>query len=175
VRDTIARQSDVDKDSIKYDVEPGNAKYRNGTITFAAKKGKSIDLYALHTNLLMTRLGKGTRSAVNYLDITAEGEVVQHNKDMRLKVSGTHQQFTLGEDPKAKAKEGTKTPFQRLREVLATGDKVVSVTGRVQGWAGTWPATLKEIEQKRLKDNELAPEKRTPTLLMVMDFEIAKK
>ena len=44
MRDTIARQSDVDKSSIKYEIEPGTGKYRIGTITFAAMKGKSIDL-----------------------------------------------------------------------------------------------------------------------------------
>ena len=45
MRDTIARQFDVDARSIKYDMEPGSGSYRLGTITFAAKKGKSIDLH----------------------------------------------------------------------------------------------------------------------------------
>jgi len=41
VRDTIARQSDVDKDSIKVrTLNLAPKSYRIGVITFAAKKGK---------------------------------------------------------------------------------------------------------------------------------------
>jgi hypothetical protein len=98
VRDTIARQSDVDAKSIKYEIEPGTGRYRNGTIAFAAKEGQSIDLQKLQDSLRVTRLGKGTRSGVNFFQITAEGEVVAREKETLLKVSGTQQQFTLGDD-----------------------------------------------------------------------------
>ena len=47
VRDTIKRQSDVDAASLKYEVEPGTGRYRNGTITFVAQKGKSNNLQKL--------------------------------------------------------------------------------------------------------------------------------
>src|SRR5262245_51534420 len=148
VRDTIARQSDVDAGSIKYEMEPGTGRYRNGTITFSAKKGKSVDLDKLHESLRATRLGGRTRSGVNYFEITAEGEVAVVGKEALLKVSGTGQQFALGEDPKAKPKAGTKTPYQRLRDALAKGEKVTSVTGRVDGWSGVWPTVLSELAKK---------------------------
>ena len=168
MRDTIARQSDVDKDSIKYQVEPGEGRYRHGTITFAAKKGESIDLVKLQKSLKATRLGKGTRSGVNYLNITAEGEAALVRKDLVLKVSGTNQEFKLVDDPKAKLKEGTSTPYQRLRAALAKGAKTANVTGRVQAWNGVWPKVLRELE----KDNENAAPR--PWLLVVTDFETVK-
>src|SRR5262249_19246146 len=101
---------------MKYEVEPGTGKYRLGTITFAAKKGKSIDLPSIQKGLRATRLGDKTNSAVNYLDITAEGEVVVGDKETLLKVNGAGPQFLLGADPKANPKEGEKTPYQRLTE-----------------------------------------------------------
>jgi hypothetical protein len=167
VRDTIARQFDVDKGSIKFVVDPGTGRYRNGTITFSAKKGKSVDLEKLQDSLRTTRLGKRTRSGVNYLEITAEGEVVAQAKEVLLKVKGTGQQFTLSADPKAKPKEGTKTPYQRLKEALAKGEKIGSVTGRVEGWNGVWPMVLKEKADK--------PAAKKPTLLVVTDFLTVKK
>jgi len=169
VRDTIARQSDVDKNSIKYDVEPGTARYRHGTVTFAATKGKSIDLEKLQKDLKATRLGKGTRSGVNYLEITAEGDVAVNNKDIVLKVSGTTQEFKLIDDPKAKPKEGTSTPYQRLRAALDKGAKIANVTGRVPAWNGVWPKVLAELEKE---NNARAP---MPRLLIVTEFETVSK
>jgi hypothetical protein len=177
VRDTIARRSDVDKSSMKYEMEPGSGSYRNGTITFAAKKGKSLDLAAIHADLKATRLGSKTRSAVNYLEVTASGDVTVVGKETLLKVAGTEQQFSLGDDPKAKPKEGAKTPFQRLTEARAKGEKVVSVTGRVHGWSGRWPAVLKALPGKPAADAEKSGEaaaRKTP-LLIVTDFQTAKK
>ena len=171
MRDTIARRSDVDKNSVKYEVEPGTGKYRNGTITFSALKGESIDLQKLGENIKETRLGKGTRSGVNYLEITAEGEVIAADKDALLTVSGTAQQFTLGDDPKVKPEEGVKTPYQRLREALAKGEKIASVTGRVQGWSGVWPKVLRELTKGPDKDMD----RKKPTLLFVTDFQTVKK
>jgi hypothetical protein len=174
VRDTIARQSDVDKSSMKYEVEPGSGSYRIGTITFFAKKGMSIDLEKIHESIKGTRLGKGTRSKVNYLEITAEGEVVAADKDALLSVSGTAQQFTLGDDPKAKPEEGVKTPYQRLREALAKGEKIESVTGRVQGWSGVWPEVLRQLATEPAKDKDKSGRQK-PTLLFVTDFQTVKK
>ncbi len=170
MRDTIARQSDVDKSSMKYEVEPGTGKYRHGTITFAAKKGKSIDLRKIQEDLRATRLGKSTGSGVNYLDITAEGEVAVGDKETLLKVSGAEQQFLLGDDPKVKPKEGEKTAYQRLTDALAKGKKIASVTARVQGWSGRWPAVLGELAKETEKKSA-----KKPSLLIVKDFEIAEK
>jgi len=169
VRDTIARQSDVDKNSIKYDVEPGTGDYRHGTIAFAAAKGKSIDLEKLQKSLKATRLGKGTRSSVLYLEVTAEGDVAVNNKDIVLKVSGTTQEFKLVDDPKAKPKEGTSTPYQRLRAALDKGAKIAHVTGRVQAWNGVWPKVLQELE----RENEAKVP--MPPLLIVTDFATVSK
>ena len=153
---------------MKYEVEPGTGRYRNGTITFVARKGASINLEKILQSLKATRLFKGTRSGVNFLDITAEGEVVVGDKEILLKVSGTAEQLRLGEDPKAKRQEGVTTPFQRLQQRLAKGEKLVRVTGRVQGWNGRWPDVLRELAGK-----EKAAD-RKPVLLMVTDFQTAK-
>jgi hypothetical protein len=170
-RDAAARQSDVDAESVKLIAEEGaRGKYQPGKVTFSAKQGKSIDLDRLRADLQATRLGKGTRSRVTYLEITATGQVVAAGKELKLDVAGTAQQFELGEDPNDKPKEGEKTALQRLREAVTGGKKVVSVTGRVQGWSGAWPAVLKE-----LADQEKEPGKRKPALLFVTDFELAGK
>jgi hypothetical protein len=157
-------------------VEPGTGRYRIGVITFSAQKGKSVDLAKIQTALQNTRLGRGTKSGVNYFDITAKGEVVVGEKETLLKVSGATQEFALGEDPKAKPKEGAKTPFQRLREALANGEKVASVTGRVDGWNGRWPEVLKKLSEEAGKDSEKSEK---PTAgrprLFVTDFETVKK
>jgi hypothetical protein len=175
VRDTIARQSDVDASSIKYEVEPGKKRYAIGTITFAAKKGKSLDLQKLQESIRATRLGGDTNSEVKFLEITAEGEVVGNDKETLLSVSGTKQQFRLGEDPQAKPKDGDKTPYQRLQQALAKGQKVASVTSRVQGWSGRWPVVLRELAAESAKDarqsDKAVPKK--PTLLLVTAFETA--
>jgi hypothetical protein len=168
VRDTIARQSDVDKSSMKYEVEPGTGKYRHGTITFAAMKGKSIDLQKIHEALRATRLGGKTNSGVNYLDIMAEGEVLAGDKETRLKVSGGDVQFLLGDDPKAKPKEGEKTPYQRLTDAVGKGKKIASVTGRLQAWSGRWPVVLEELAKEAEKKSD-----KKPTVLIVKDFEIS--
>jgi hypothetical protein len=60
------------------------------------------------------------------------------------------------------------TPFQRLQQRLAKGEKLVSVTGRVQGWSGRWPDVLRELAGK-----EKAADKK-PALLMVTDFQTVK-
>jgi hypothetical protein len=118
----------------------------------------------------------GTGSGVNYLEITAEGEVVIGDKETLLKVSGAEQQFLLGDDAKAKPKEGEKTPYQRLVEALANGKKIASVTGRVQGWSGRWPVVLRELAKETEKDAKEADKaaSKKPTLLVVKDFELAK-
>jgi hypothetical protein len=170
-RGATARQSDVDGESVKLVVEGDSGSYRPGKITFSAKNGKSISLDKLRANLQETRLGKRTSSRVTYLEITATGKVVEADKELRLEVGGTTQQFLLGEDPKVKLGEGEKTALHRLREAVAKGKKVISVTGRVQGWSGVFPTVLKELAAEQGKE----PSKRKPPLLSVTDFEVAKE
>jgi hypothetical protein len=175
VRDTIARQSDVDASSVKLDIEPGTGKYRNGTITFAAKAGKSVDLQTLLESLKKTRLGAGTRSGVNFLQITAEGDLVIAGNQMRLKVSGTNQEYSLGADPKAKVEEGAKPAYERLQEAVSKGQKIASVTGRIEGWNGKWPEVLPKLLEPPDKEKPDQASAKKPALLMVTDFQTVKK
>ena len=135
--DAIARQYDVDADLTKLhwpkDQKGG---YQLGTIEFAAKKGKSIDLDKIHESITTTRLSGGTNMRMDYLEITAKGEVIERDKELVLKLSGTGQELKLSEE--ATAKDG----LQRLREAVARGDKVSTVTGRVPGWTGRFPDVL---------------------------------
>jgi hypothetical protein len=159
--DAIARQYDVDADSIKL-TRPKDQKgdYQIGTIEFAAKKGKSLDVDKIDESIAATRLSGGTNMRMDYLEITAKGKVIERDKELVLKVSGTGQEFSLGEEPTAKG------GLERLREALARGEKVSSVRGRVQGWTGRFPVVLKAWAK--------APDTQMRTLTVV-DFEIEKK
>jgi hypothetical protein len=161
-RDAIARQYDVEKNSVTLVPEPVKGNYCPGTITFHAKKGKSIDLEKLRESIAATRLSGGTKMSVDWLDITARGEVIVRGEEVLLKVSGSGQELVLGENPEAK------TVLQRLREALARGTKITSVRGRVQGWTGRFPDVL-----RALAPDAAGGQKRT--LLLVTDFEIARR
>ena len=124
-RDAITRLDDVDKDSLKLDTQAG-------TITFQPKKGRSLD----PDRILQAIKATSFHSRLNYLEITVVGEIVGGERQTRLKVTGTTQEFLLGDDPSTPPKEGEITPFQRLRQALASRRRVVSVTGRVYGWGG---------------------------------------
>jgi hypothetical protein len=151
---------DVDKDSVKLDAD-------KGVLTFQAKKGKSLD-----PNKLLDAIKKTTfHSTLSYLEVKADGEVVIGEKETLLKVNGGTQQFVLGPDPDKKPKEGETTPFQRLKEAASKGEKVVSVTGRVQGWGGDFRRGKKAQDAKKA-----APaEQKGPRLLIVTEYEIAKR
>jgi hypothetical protein len=160
-RDAIARQYDVDADSTKLTPFEGQkGSYQLGTIEFSAKKGKSIDLDKLAESIAATRLSGGTHMSVDYLEITATGTVSERNRELVLKVSGTGQELALSEEPTAKG------ALQRLREAVARGDKVSTVTGRVPGWNGRFPVVLAAwVKARDTQKQQLA----------VMDFEVEKK
>jgi hypothetical protein len=160
--DAIARQYDVDKNRVILACETDKGGYRPGTITFFPKKGKTIDLRKIEESLRATRLSGGTGMSMDYLEITARGVVVVDAKTLLLKVSGTAQQFVLREA----TKDGTNTPWQRLRQTLASGAKIVSVTGRVEGWSGGFPLVLRALKQQPVE---------APVVLVVTDFETSKK
>src|SRR5262245_57252602 len=153
-RDAIARQYDVDKNSVTMTCDNTEKKgYRPGTITFQAKKGRSIDIEKLRESIAATRLSGGTNMKMDWLEITATGEITGR-AELVLKVSGSGQEFVL--------REGEKDGLGRLREALGGGAKIASVTGRIQGWNGRFPDVLKAVAgQKR-------------PVLQVMDFEISK-
>src|SRR6516162_10215346 len=121
-RDAIARQYDVDKNSITLTCEPGKADYRPGLITFYAKKGKSLDLDKIRASIAATRLSGGTSMRMDYLEITARGDLVAKGNAEYLMVSGTRQMFWLKEAP------GNPQLWQQLRDAVAQGKKVSSVT-----------------------------------------------
>ena len=152
-RDATARLYDVDADSVKLEKKPG-------IITFRAKKGRLINLDKLHESIWATRLSGSTGMALTWLDVTAVGEVVIKKDRTILKVAGSDDYFVLKEDPKAKT--GDKTAFARLREAVERGQKLESVTGRVEGWHGHFPKFLKALPEK-------------PRVILVKDFELAKK
>jgi hypothetical protein len=162
-RDAISRQYDVDKNRMTLTCDEGKGGYRPGIITFFPKTGKSLDLRKMEESIRATRLSGGTAMSVSYLEITATGEVVVDGLTTFFKVTGTTQQFVLKE---AGTKEDAKGSLQRLREALAAGDKVVSVTGRVEGWTGQFPAVLRALAQKPAD---------APEVLVVTDFETSKK
>ena len=152
-RDATARQYDVDADAVRLDIPTGE-------ITFRAKKGRLVNLDKLHESIWATRLSGNTGMSLNWLDVTAVGEVVVEKDRTILKVTGSDDYFILKEDPKAKT--GDKTAFARLREAVERGQKLESVTGRVEGWSGHFPVFLKALPKK-------------PRVLLVKDFEPVKK
>jgi hypothetical protein len=159
--DAIARQYDVNANSTKLTrAKDQKGGYQLGTIEFAAKKGKSIDLDKIHASITATRLSGGTNMRMDYLQITAKGEVIERDKALVLKVSGTGQEFVLSEEPTAKGS------LERLRKAVARRDKVSTVTGRVPGWNGRFPDVLAAWAK--------AP-KAQKWKLAVMDFEVEKK
>ena len=97
---------------------------------------------------------------MDYLEITAKGAVIERDKELVLKVSGTGQEFVLNEAPAAKG------GLQRLRDAVARGDKVFTVTGRLSGWNGRFPEAL--AAWAKTSDSE----KRK---LAVVDFELERK
>lgn len=159
-RDAIARQYDVDADSIILQPIEPKVSYQRGTIEFAPKKGRSIDLDKISESIAATRLSGKTDMSMDYLEITAKGEVIQRDKELVCKVSGTGQELVLSEEPTAKGS------LQRLREAVARGDKVSTVTGRVPGWNGRFPVVLAAWA----KASDTQKHK-----LMVVDFKVEKK
>ena len=159
--DAIARQYDVDASSIKL-IRPQDQKgdFQLGTIEFAAKKGKSLDLDKIAESITATRLSGGTGMRMDYLEITAKGEVIERDKELVLKVSGTGQELSLSEEPTAT------NGLRRLREAVARRDKVSTVTGRVPGWSGRFPDVLRAWAK--------APDTQKRKLAVV-DFKIEKK
>ena len=145
-RDATARQYDVDADAVRLDIAKGE-------ITFRAKKGRLVDLDKLHESIWATRLSGGTGMGMNWLDVTAVGEVVVEKERVALKVKGSDQPFVL--------KEGDNKVFARLRDAAGRGEKSVSVTGRVEDWSGHFPPFLKALPKK-------------PRAIAVKEFEPVK-
>jgi hypothetical protein len=122
----LSRLEDVDPKQVRHDE-------RSGSITLHARRGRSLEVAAIRSALESTRLFPRRGLRVTYLELTAAGEVTRSGSDLRLRVSGTRQEFVLGPMP---GSGPPAVPFRRLRESLGRKEKVVSVTGRVHGWSG---------------------------------------
>src|SRR5262245_16223168 len=165
-RDAIARQYDVDKNAVKLEIgDPVEKGYWPGTITFTPKKGKSLDLAKIHESIKATRLSGSTSMKMDYLEITATGEVAAGGKELVFKVSGAAQRFTLKDDD-GKIAKGVVKGLKQLREALEAGKKVTGVTGRVEGWSGLFPQVMKALPGEASK---------TGPALVVTDFTLAEK
>jgi hypothetical protein len=124
-----------------------------GTITFRAKKGRLVDLDKLHESIWATRLGDRTGMELKRLQVTAVGEVVLQDREVQLKVAGSDQYFVLA--------GGENASLLELRRAVERGDKVVSVTGLLEGWGGNFTQFLKTVPGK-------------PRRILVSGFETAR-
>ena len=141
VREAAARLYDVDHDSVVMNKLTQSGKYDTGTVTFRARKDKLIDLDKLHESVWATRLSAGTSSGLVSLEVTAVGEVVVDEKETVLKVRGSTAHFVLAKNPD----EPHQAVFDQLRVALDRGEKLVTVTGRIDGWSGLWPKVLRTL------------------------------
>ena len=156
-RDATSRLYDVDAETIAFKSLTKTGKYDTGTVTFRAKTGKRIDLDELHESVWATRLSKGTSSGLVSLEVTAAGVIVVGDKETTLKVAAAEPEFVLAQNPEADFKNA----FDELKAALARGEKVTSVSGRLDGWSGRWPEMLKKLPAK-------------PRRILVTRFEVTK-
>jgi hypothetical protein len=154
-RDATARQYDVDADAVTLDI-------KTGLITFRAKKGRLVDLDKLHESIWATRLSGSTGMALNWIDVTAAGDMVQGEGKVLLRVPGTGQHFVLLDAPKPAAGPDGKTPLEKLRQALDQGERVINVTGRLEGWSGHFPPFLRALPSR-------------PRIIQVKEFQTARK
>jgi hypothetical protein len=145
-REAIRRLYDVDQNSLVLTKLRQTDKYDVGTVAFRAKPGKLIDLDRLHESVWATRLSQGTSSGLVGLDVTAVGEVTRGEKAV-LKVAGTDAEFVLARHPE----QGHRAAFDQLKMALDRGEKVLSVSGKIDGWSGRWPGVLSKLPGKPRK------------------------
>lgn len=156
-REATARLYDVDADTISFKRFNKTGKYDIGTVTFRAKPGKLIDLDKLHESVWATRLSVGTSSGLVSLEVTVAGTIVVGDKQTTLKVVEAEPEFVLAQNPEA----DFKTTFDELKAALERGEKVTSVSGRLDGWSGRWPEMLKKLPAK-------------PRRILVTRFDVMK-
>ena len=156
-RDATARLYDVDAETIAFKRFNKTGKYDTGTVTFRAKTGKLIDLDKLHESVWATRLSGSTSSGLVSLEVTVAGNIVAGDKQTTLKITAAEAEFVLAPNPEADFKNA----FDELQAALKRGDKVTSVSGRLEGWSGRWPEMLKKLPAK-------------PRRILVTRFELAK-
>ena len=89
--------------------------------------------------------------------MTVAGTIVVADKEATLKVTGAEPEFVLAQNPEADFKNA----FDELKAALERGEKVTSVSGRLDGWSGRWPEMLKKLPAK-------------PRRILVTRFEVIK-
>lgn len=159
-RDATARLYDVDENSVVYKRPKLEGKYDHGTIAFRGKRGRLVNLDKLHESVWATRLSGGTRSGLVSLDVTVLGNVAVSGDEFAMEVTGSEKRFVIAANPDGEAEAAS--AFERLKAAIDRGESVVSVTGRLQGWAGRWPDVLQKLPRK-------------PRRIMVADFQTAKE
>ncbi|HJM65077.1 MAG TPA: hypothetical protein QGF50_15280 [Roseibacillus sp.] len=161
MRDAVARQVDVQKDSVQLTCDEGEGKYRPGTVTFQAQEGKSIKLGKIQESIAATRLSGHTNMRVDYLEITVSGSLAVRGADTMLKVSGATQQFELAADDRDLEKV--------MLAAAERSEKVVTVVGRVDGWTGRFPVVLRTLAKRYGTDGK------RPILLVISSLKVAEK
>ena len=161
MRDAVARQDDVESESVELFCEPGEGKYRPGKVTFQAKEGKSINLGRIQELITATRLSGNTNMRVDYLNITVRGKLILRGKEPVLLVSGAQQEFELAADDRVLEK--------RLMKVAGQNTAAVTVVGRVDGWNGRFPVVLRTLAKRYGTDGK------TPILLVITSLETSEK
>src|SRR5688500_15918212 len=99
--------------------------------------------------------------ALQRMEATAKGEVARAGEGYVLKVDGTEHVFVLKEDPKGKGKVGEKSALLQLFEAVERGEKVITVTGELEGWVGNLTNFTKQVPAK-------------PRAIQVQSFEVTK-
>jgi hypothetical protein len=157
VREAATRLYDVDRNAVivKRLTQTGN--YDTGTIVIHPKPGKLIDLDQLHESIWATRLSGGTKSGLVGLHVTVAGEGAVLDNEPIVNVAGPDAYFVLRKNPDDKHQAA----FDELCSALDRGEKVVGVSGRLEGWAGRWPDVLRKLPPK-------------PRRILVTEFETAK-
>ncbi len=156
--DATARLYDVDEDTVIFKKLQQKKRYDQGTITFGARNGKLIDLDQLHESIWATRLSGGTNSGLVSLEVTTIGQIALTKEGATvLKVAGSDSQFVLI----GSTDEKHATLFEKLQAEAGT-DTLLRVTGRIDNYAGRWPAVLRGRPTK-------------PRRIVVTHFEVAMK
>ena len=157
-REAIARLYDVDDNSLTYQKPDVKGKYDIGSISFRAKRDKLIDLGQIHESVWATRLSGGTRSALVSLDVTVIGSVTYENGTAKLLEPTTRKAFLLSSERTAEAT----ARLRKLHSSVENGERLLTVSGRLEGWKGHWPKFLNKPPPKTLR-------------LIVTDFSLTRR
>lgn len=151
----------MESESVELYCEPGEGKYRPGTITFQAKEGKSINLGRIQELITATRLSGNTNMRVDYLEIMVRGKLMLRDEQALLQVSGAEQEFALEADDRDLEKQ--------LLEAAGRGEADVTVVGHVDSWNGRFPVVLRTFAKRYGTDGK------TPILLVISDLKTSDK